>query len=1043
MKKRVFLFLIALMLLLTGVTINAQQFDPGSGNTVLLIGQTFQNEYQGYIDGAGLTPAGGSHYGSLYLGTIEQGDDDPNSAFLDWIRTNQSNPYALVAVSIKDNTAAGGYGQMINDAWPEFNSNAVWEACNDIRNGAWDTQIDQFAQTFASRPDVKFYVRVGYEVSLLLFAYKGEQYVNDWLNEQAGLGINVFDDPDAVADMDRQAYIDAYNHIAQRIKSQATNVDFVYHPVRGTNDTRWLYPGDQYVDWVGFSIFNNDICMEVNGTFNCEGQVIDAELQASMDFAKSHGKPLMVAEAACQAPATESSQQFNTYLSRLHNVIVANDIRVLSYINSDWPAHGWDANWGDSRVEVNSTVRNHWTGIYGSGSRYIHSGGGSGVTPTCDDGIQNGNETGIDCGGDCDPCSTTTDCAGDCPPGYDYFLCGQCWVSLEQAQSGGCTEICDGGGISPTCNDGIQNGNETGVDCGGDCDPCSTTTDCAGDCPPGYDYFLCGQCWVSLEQAQSGGCTETCDGGGTSPTCNDGIQNGNETGVDCGGDCDPCQPADPTCYDGIQNQGETGVDCGGPCAPCGTSGDDPLAGARLLPPDKKILLSIGQDLKTELDYVNGGVNDRGFPVPGAVVAYNSFHTLDERVYPEYGALGESPDGTPFDVDVNWGAGPLNTRKAADGYPESALVIALNIADGGDPGDVWCSGCLSQIGSGAWDNEIRALAAFCNRRPNEPIYLRIGFEFDGKWNLGYSNVNDFKNAWRRIVDVMRQEGVSNVAYVWQSSTSPIDDIIEGKHENIEDWWPGDNYVDWLGLSWFLLPDEKPLVGGYNPHTQKQLADEVIALARSKNKPVLIAESTPQGYDLTNLTRCHISSVWDGAAATGCESMSALQIWNEWFVPYFNYIYTNQDVIRHVTYINVNWDDDTDKFGSGSGYAEGYWGRAGVHVNNTVASYWKNEITKSVWAHGGPANNSGNLKNAINKASIAAHQHHKQGLTIFPNPTNGFITIEGIAADAEIRIYDTKGVLLRIDQGVTQIDVTDFDAGLYIIQSNDQKTMFFKQ
>ena len=47
-------------------------------------------------------------------------------------------------------------------------------------------------------------------------------------------------------------------------------------------------------------------------------------------------------------------------------------------------------------------------------------------------------------------------------------------------------------------------------------------------------------------------------------SCTDGIQNGNETGIDCGGDCDPC----PTCLDGIQNQGETGVDCGGPCVEC-------------------------------------------------------------------------------------------------------------------------------------------------------------------------------------------------------------------------------------------------------------------------------------------------------------------------------------------------------------------------------------------------------------------------------------------------------------------------------------------
>lgn len=46
-------------------------------------------------------------------------------------------------------------------------------------------------------------------------------------------------------------------------------------------------------------------------------------------------------------------------------------------------------------------------------------------------------------------------------------------------------------------------------------------------------------------------------------TCTDGIQNGDETGVDCGGSCAAC----PTCTDGIQNGEETGVDCGGPDCP--------------------------------------------------------------------------------------------------------------------------------------------------------------------------------------------------------------------------------------------------------------------------------------------------------------------------------------------------------------------------------------------------------------------------------------------------------------------------------------------
>ncbi len=61
-------------------------------------------------------------------------------------------------------------------------------------------------------------------------------------------------------------------------------------------------------------------------------------------------------------------------------------------------------------------------------------------------------------------------------------------------------------------------------------------------------------------------CTAPCG----PPTCTDNIQNGNETGVDCGGpDC----PACPTCSDGVQNGDEEGVDCGGSnCAPCPCNG---------------------------------------------------------------------------------------------------------------------------------------------------------------------------------------------------------------------------------------------------------------------------------------------------------------------------------------------------------------------------------------------------------------------------------------------------------------------------------------
>jgi|TARA_B110001469_G_scaffold27660_1_gene28361 hypothetical protein len=53
---------------------------------------------------------------------------------------------------------------------------------------------------------------------------------------------------------------------------------------------------------------------------------------------------------------------------------------------------------------------------------------------------------------------------------------------------------------------------------------------------------------------------------GVPAACDDGLHNGDEAGVDCGGAA--CRACAPTCFDGLQNGGETGVDCGGSCAFC-------------------------------------------------------------------------------------------------------------------------------------------------------------------------------------------------------------------------------------------------------------------------------------------------------------------------------------------------------------------------------------------------------------------------------------------------------------------------------------------
>lgn len=187
--------------------------------------------------------------------------------------------------------------------------------------------------------------------------------------------------------------------------------------------------------------------------------------------------------------------------------------------------------------------------------------------PTCDDGVRNGDETGVDCGGET--------CELRCPEG------AMCSINADCA-----SETCFGGTCQATrCDDRTQNGMETGVDCGGpDCDPCGLGQGCdtQDDCAMGM-----------------------CTGGFcVADHCFDGERNASESDVDCGGsDCGPCGPglacrvttdcAMGTCEDGfcrtiacrngVLDAGEVDVDCGGECVGCDdgttcTIGDDCFSG---------------------------------------------------------------------------------------------------------------------------------------------------------------------------------------------------------------------------------------------------------------------------------------------------------------------------------------------------------------------------------------------------------------------------------------------------------------------------------
>lgn len=157
-------------------------------------------------------------------------------------------------------------------------------------------------------------------------------------------------------------------------------------------------------------------------------------------------------------------------------------------------------------------------------------GSSDGPQASCDDGMRNGDESGIDCGGHCDPC----------PPGQGCAVEADC--SSRVCSDGVCQ--------APSCSDGKQNGLETDLDCGGGCPGCGSG----------------GRCIIATDCAMG-----TCTAGfcGSDQTCDDGFQNQDETDVDCGGVCAPAKRCEHRQKCAVNNDCITNLCDGGTCAmPC-------------------------------------------------------------------------------------------------------------------------------------------------------------------------------------------------------------------------------------------------------------------------------------------------------------------------------------------------------------------------------------------------------------------------------------------------------------------------------------------
>ena len=119
--------------------------------------------------------------------------------------------------------------------------------------------------------------------------------------------------------------------------------------------------------------------------------------------------------------------------------------------------------------------------------------------------------------------------------------------------------------------------------------------------------------------------------------------------------------------------------------------------------------------------------------------------------------------------------------------------------------------------------------------------------------------------------------------------------------------------------------------------------MVYFANYKNKPVMICEATPQGYSLSGLYRKNISPLWDGIAGQGMVKLTPLQIWKEWYKPFFDFIEKNKQTIKVVAYINQNWDEQAMWVLPMSGT---YWGDSRIQANDKISQWWS-EMISNTW------------------------------------------------------------------------------------------------
>ncbi|WP_240842442.1 glycosyl hydrolase [Acidaminobacter sp. JC074] len=128
----------------------------------------------------------------------------------------------------------------------------------------------------------------------------------------------------------------------------------------------------------------------------------------------------------------------------------------------------------------------------------------------------------------------------------------------------------------------------------------------------------------------------------------------------------------------------------------------------------------------------------------------------------------------------------------------------------------------------------------------PIFLRFAGEMNGDWVKWYDSPEAYIEKFRLVHDIM-EEYAPNVAMVW----TPNDTPVESNGNRIEDYYPGDKYVDWVGVNFYVDYYDSGNVHDGDNHLQNPLSHlDYIYELYADRKPIMISETAVTHYSIPN-------------------------------------------------------------------------------------------------------------------------------------------------------------------------------------------------